>query len=459
MLALTLLFVLFLTALASPVLALGVFALCGSTGEAYGVSQFLAMHGLEDFTTFAAMPVLLGALAAFRTIFQTRKNPSHQRIFGLACGLMFCLIWTGLSATVAIGPQAIGSISRNVVEAGFPGALIALASIRSRFARGLFLVLLAFQLILAAGVTLLPDSPLDVVASVHFRDASPLGAPILEVYRDDIARIGEQTRLSAHFSGPGPYGLYSLVGIALGTTILLNPFGDVTRVIGVALLAVGLFGWSVTVYRGTTVGLLIGYAILGVVWTLRSRTTGRRIARVAVLGTLLVAAIALSGGVEGIGSAIQGLTEDTGTQLRIEALRNSMSQLLENPLFGSPDAAIESTRGTTSLFAHQIMFYYAANKGIVVGICVTVFLALIPISTIKVINAARQQGGTGHSPIAVRETSTWTLSILFGWLCVGTALTNNYTAPVIFWACWAEAATPWLFYLGAPPTQSPVRKP
>lgn len=461
MLTLALLLGLFAVALSSPPLALAVFALCASATEAFGVSHYLASQGLERFTWFASMPVLLGGLVAFRTIHRAPRDPANRRVLLLARILLFCLIWTGLSAAVASGPQAIGTISALVVEAGFPIALVALAYVRSRFARLLFVAVLAFQLTLAAGITLLPDSFLSELAASNSRELPAEGALVEEVYRGEIARFGLQGRLSAQYSGPGQYGLYSAIGIAVGSTFLFGSSKNRARLLGAGLLATGVLGTTVTVYRGTTAGLLVGFLLLGLIWVQASGTSHTRLRRTApalLLFFMLAAVAYAAGAVDYILPGLSDLAEDRGLNLRGEALGNAISLAIQNPVFGTSTEAVESTRGSIGIQAHQIMVYYASTRGILVGLCVTFLLIVIVLATMNVINVARRGARGGPAPPELRDAPTWSLAILLGWICVGTSLMNNYTAPVAFWVCWAQAVTPWVF-ASTPSANSPSDGP
>jgi hypothetical protein len=446
MLAIVLLSVLFAIALVYPPLALAIYCLTSGI-EAYGICEFLNGIGLQNFTWFSSAPVVLASLVAFYRIYKVRgNNIAYSRLWMLACMLMFCLIWVGMGSAVKYGPQALGTISANVVYAGFPIALVGLAYFRSPLARKLFVGVLVFHLTLAVGVILFPNSPLK-----HFRhiDTSLMQgtAPVMDnEYHGGIARVGTESRLCAHFADSGSYGFCAVIGVAVGLILFLPPQMACTRLLGVISLASGVFGCSVTYYRGSTIGLVIGCCIIVFSIYRRVNLSGKLIGLLLVSGLLIIIFMTSMNFLSHMFSPFAVSTNDEGIIVRVAALQNAVSIMTQHPFFGMVSASELYRTKDAALQAHQIMIYYASANGIAVGLCVTFFMAVIVLGSINYVGSILKHD-RGGGAIALRRgyVPCRSLAILLGWVCFGTSLLNNMSSPLVFWVCWAEACSPWIF--------------
>lgn len=250
----------------------------------------------------------------------------------------------------------------------------------------------------------------------------------------------------AQFNDPNGYGLYSVIGIAVGGYLcFIGPYVR-HRVIGVMLLALGGFGYIVTVDRGTTLGILAGGLIVAI-----REITSRRGALVVTLWLIVVglagttflitggvtqlkAATADDGSINEHLSSIVDLfvvsSSDVSVTGRMDAAKTGWQGIVDSPLVGVPLTFV----WPNNVAPHQLMFYFAAVFGVPAGILVTMLLFTI----------GETRMGYANAELPTSERWLMHLSVIIGWTLLATAMTNNFAVPTLFWVCWAIACGPWL---------------
>jgi O-antigen ligase len=317
----------------------------------------------------------------------------------------------------------------------YTGVLIApivIAYVHKPAARAIFAALIVIQLSLAALVVLAPGSPVGVLRGTQYHTSLGELSGVSQQFNGEVSRTGDQPRLFAQFSDPNTYGLYAVAGLALGFFLMMRPGPHSRRVAGIAIISLAVFGWITTFSRGATLGLLLG-ALLVVVGQAVSR-------RITTGGVLAVALVAI--GAVAFAAIYASLVQRTAENLsvasinskdvdsRLDAARVGWEGLARDPVFGVPLDFI----WPDNIPPHQLPIYFAAQFGLPAGLLVCLLLWPIVGTTRRFL----------FSRISLTAQWDMALAVVVGWILLGTAASNNLSAPALFWVLWAIAAIPWL---------------
>jgi hypothetical protein len=189
----------------------------------------------------------------------------------------------------------------------------------------------------------------------------------------------------------------------------------------------GGFGWTVTFSRGATAGFVVGLAITSIK---RLLMTPRRSAIYLVIATTVMLTLAFAPIPWTTVKDIY-LSHDDDINGRASAAQLGLEYLTESPLVGAPRDAFWP--GMVS--PHQIPLYFAAMHGVIVGLLSTCLICLLITPTCVL------RSGYRHS-----DSYLLFMSVI-GWVLLGTAITNNFSAPLLFWTVCGMAWTPWAYGL------------
>jgi len=122
--------------------------------------------------------------------------------------------------------------------------------------------------------------------------------------------------------------------------------------------------------------------------------------------------------------------EDPAVAGRIAAIEVGRDVVAGAPMFGAPLDFI----WPDSVAPHQLMFYFAALHGVPAGILLTILLWV----------GVRIRLRYARASLSGAERWLMHTCVIIGWTVLGTAMTNNFAAPVLFWTCWAIGCAPLL---------------
>lgn len=410
-----------------PPIAVFIAALTHNGGDGFALDAFLRASGYETLMQWMRGLTFLGAgIASYKIIRSHRQDKEMRRTKLLIWGILGMAVWVA-AVTLLKGGQT-SYVPGAVLYSGSLVAPIVLAYWRDRWARIIFVSILLVQLALAMAIVLMPSGPLGVLQTVKYNTGLGDLSLIPQDFTGELARVSGQSRLFAQFLSPNTYGVYAVIGIAIGSYMLLVYESWRLKLLGGALLVLGIFGWINTVSRGATIGLLAGVLIVAV-----KEVTSRR-------AVVLVCALVLSAGIGYLAisnwdtSDLTDLffvqSDSEAVSIRWTAAEAGLEQIAKSPLQGAPvDFA-----WPFNIAPHQVILYFAASHGVPAGIMLT--LLLLTLVQLKL----------GYLKAYLPKSERWEmhLSVVIGWIILGTGMTNNLSAPVLFWVGWAIGCGPWL---------------
>lgn len=413
------------------------YALTCDVNDAWGVSSYLRAAGFESAVQWARGPLLIAALLAFLKIWKAHKRGEvSRRVWTVARVLAGCQLWIALGEVLKGEP--FQTLASYVIYTGLPMALIALAYCRERKAQVLFALAVTIQLSLSFLIVVFPQSRFGVFNGRNYAMADPELLGTQDWYEGGLARVGDQQRVFAQHYNPQAYGLYALVGVIVGSLLLLSSKAKWSRIAGGVLLSLGCFGWTVTVPRGATAGFLLSVGVI--VWRSLKRT--RRFVPItltlATLGVSVVMLFVVPIPWAELVAAFEITDQDT--VVRMDAAHHAVDQVIAFPWFGVPAEVFNAEK----VGVHQLMGYFAVVHGLPVG-CAVAWLMGIAVWAHRSAHIERKyDDGTPQDcgGMSVAEKNT---SLLAAGVILGLGLTNNFAASMLFWTAWTLSCVPWLF--------------
>lgn len=422
-LGLAVLVILLLLVLRFPPVALLALGLTSVAGDGFGLNSALRQAGYGFvvqgivFLTFVAW-----GISTFRVLADRSAEPSSKRAKLLVLALLALVVWVAV-ASLAKG-LPLKQLPGVVMYSGAPVAAIVLAYWKRRATTYLVIALLVVQLVMALFVVLYPAGPLGPIAASKY---APEFQGEAQEFQGDAARAGIFERMFAQFRNTNSYGLYALIGFALGGYLLLFGRGW-RRFLGLALIPLCLFGFLVTLSRGASLGLLLGLMFVA------RKEVLRRKGLLLLSGALLVGVVVFLGSFAG-GAVAERFAvpfDDWAFRSRIDAARLGWDQVLKSPLLGTPlDFAWPG-----NIRPHQLFLYFMALHGIPAGLLAAYLLFRPLLYSLRLTYARRE--------VPRERVRLMHLCTVVAWIVFGTGITNNVAAPVLFWIGWAYGAGPWL---------------
>jgi hypothetical protein len=423
-----------------PPAAVFVYSMASPLGDGFGIAGFLRANGYALYVSLISIPLLISAGASYYRIRRRyRRGLVTKRAARLATALMLVAGWIAMSVLWKTGSPAL--VPNQIAYSGFLAGIVVIAYYRSRNAKRLFVLALTIQLLVSAGIVLMPDSALSAVrATRYLSDDAFFYEP--ERYTGGVTRLESDLRFSAQHSNPLAYGVYASAGIAVGAALVLARRAAPVRITGLVLLGAAVFGWVLTFSRGTTLGLIAGIVLH---WFRAATSRRNSLHRFKVGATaaafmigLMVAPIPWADI-----SRLFSITEpDGGVATRFIALQQAWTIVRESPLVGAP----VGFEWIGNIAPHQLPIWFAAQYGVPTGVVVL----LLFIAT----------GVSFSMPRPDRRHIHFGLAIVLGWVALGTGITNNFSSPILFWVCLVYGALPWLVATAPQiaPENAPVRR-
>lgn len=425
-------------AVISPPLVILVYVFVSYTGDVIGVAAFLDTQHLQLLTKAIRAVALLACLSSYvRIVRDTRRGDTDRRVLLLANVLLFCVAWI-----------AVGSLWKDfnvlrlptyLLESGIPIGLVSLAYWRDRRARVCFVAGLAAVLLVSIAVVKFPDTVFGGMSALGVVDVSDM-AYREELQRGVVSGLSRTDGAIARAFGPhmntNGWGLYSCIGLVIGAALLIASrgrsvkAGAVIAITASVIIVASVVGWSWTVSRGPTVGLVGGVLVLQ--FCSGRKRLMRALASIAAIALLSWYAATMA---PVLVDLFAGEDAKAAVQDRVELLESGMEQVQAHPLVGAP------LRELSEIPPHQLPAYYATRNGLPVAIG-SVFLLWCCFPSLHRWGGAVRQAA--RSPLYVPSADETRVATLFAMTILGTAFTNNFGAPTLFWVCWGFAAATWI---------------
>jgi O-antigen ligase len=283
---------------------------------------------------------------------------------------------------------------------------------------------------------MLPNSALANLNGTNYLGSRDEFTDTVEVFSGKLARVSSEERLYAQFNNPNTFGLYAVIGIILGLSLVFVAKAG-NRAVGIVLLVMGVAAWTQTLTRSATAGAAFG-GILSIFAFRRDVFTKVTLA-ISVI-SLSVIGLAFAGVLDPLVELYSRAGEDTSFSSRAMAFHSGVDVLLARPVFGA-ELEFEWIDGITP---HQLPIFLGAMYGVLVGVAGMALLFLPPFVAI------REFALTGRSSLARHP-----FSVVFYFTILAMALANNFAAPSLFWIAWAFGIEP----LVTPRDQTEHRRP
>jgi len=307
---------------------------------------------------------------------------------------------------------------------GFPFLVIWMAFAGKKAHLTVATSFLLLQMLVAVAVLLIPA--MSVLDGRHAsgaglaREAGPLALPTELTNKGLRSAYGQ-------FHNPNALGFYSGMSMATGLA-LFRSRKVALKIVALALLVAGVFGWLNSLTRGPVIGILAG---LGIWWFLaaaKENSSEGKNAQTRVRLLIATASVALSAGIlvkTGLGGFLLPHRDNVSVRGRLEGLSNGWAAVQAHPYMG-----VDTTWAWSGTPPHILPLAFAAQYGIVVGILSVVIL--FGYGGRAMLRALRCRS-LGES-----ATQRRLVAVLWGPALIGIALTDNLTAPVLFWVSFAE---------------------
>ncbi|MBN6515106.1 O-antigen ligase family protein [Acinetobacter pittii] len=233
---------------------------------------------------------------------------------------------------------------------------------------------------------------------------------------------GAYSRYSIYHN-PNSLGFHSVIGILIGIYFLVFK-KKILKIFGLFLIGCGCIGWLNSLTRGPMIFLILGFCYIALLNIFYGKRQNFEI-KILLLLSLL-----------GVGLAIF-LLSDISKYLIPDSNDNSVVDRLEGYLYSFDVIKTHFLLGVGKnwdwgqFYPHFMPLSLTADHGIIVGVLESISIFMGGIYTI--IKASRNYLTISSN----REDSL--LSIMLVFIVIGIAVTNNFTAPVIFWIMLAQA--------------------
>ena len=407
-----------------PPIAIVAMGLTSIAGDGFGLNFYLRASGYEILAQGIQFPAFIASFIACCRILSGRRRDDASRRGKLLVGMILAL-----SAWILLGALLKGvrlaDLPGTLMYSGIPLAPIVLEYGRERRAQRLFVLLLSVQLLVAALVILAPNSLFGVLSASNY-DETIVALP--QEFSGEISRVSGQERMYAQFVNPNSYGLYAVLGIAVGGYIAFSS-AEIhgRRVLGAATLLCAVFGLITTLSRGSLIGLFCGALIV-------SQRLSRKAKVLICVGVIVCLGIVIwPMGAQNASSLVDLFnvtSTDESVVLREYAIQLGWELLRASPWFGVPAGTV----WPDNIAPHQVNLYYTVMCGFPAGVLATCLLW--PILRIRLPYA--------DASVSIHTKRWMDLCTIIGWIVLATAMTNNFGAPVMFWVGWGVGCIPWL---------------
>lgn len=233
---------------------------------------------------------------------------------------------------------------------------------------------------------------------------------------------GAYSRYSIYHN-PNSLGFHSVVALLIGGYLFYTKT-RIKKVLGLTLIACGIIGWLNSLTRGPLI-----FFILGIIYILILNMLHGNKKDFAIKIFLITVLLGGGGGAFLLSDISQYLipsSNDTSVAGRLEGYIYSLNVIKNYFLLG-----VNKDWDWGMYYPHFMPLSLTADHGFIVGFLESIFIFVGGIATI--ITASKN-----YLSSKVNKNTSF-LSIMFVFVVFGIAITNNFTAPVIFWIMLAQA--------------------
>lgn len=231
---------------------------------------------------------------------------------------------------------------------------------------------------------------------------------------------GAYSRYSIYHN-PNSLGFHSVVALLIGGYLSYTKT-RIKKVLGLILIVCGIIGWLNSLTRGPLI-----FFILGIVYILILNILNSNKGDFAI--KIFIITVLLGGGAFILSDISQYLipnSNDTSVAGRLEGYIYSLDVIKNYFLLG-----VNKDWDWGMYYPHFMPLSLTADHGFIVGFLESIFIFVGGVATI--ITASKN-----YLSSKVNKNMSF-LSIMFVFVVFGIAITNNFTAPVIFWIMLAQA--------------------
>ena len=421
-----------------PPITFAIFLLTSGYGDGYGINGFLLSKGYGPYEYLISIPLIISVFVTFIILWKKYlKKSISRRLFFLALLAIFSMIWAGL---VSINnSRDIITILRDISGIKIYAIIFVLAYWNDIKAHKLFIFCLIFQLSIAACLMLFPYSSISVLSARNYLPLeyyAPLAQP--ESFTGNLARISPNTvRAAAQFYNENAYGYYSVFGVLFGILIPFRKKSIKSVLIGSLLFLTGVIGWTVTVSRGATLGIILALSLFYFRYLIAIKTKKQLksifISTFVIFGLIILILSLINLPWEGISKVFQSGFTDNSSVYRMTAEQNAPEVITRYPLFGIPQA--EKVYGYFS--PHETISYYSAEFGIPIGLIVLYLIATSLFGSTFIPNKL----------LIEKSISGWyaRLAFILAWFNFITGFSNATAAGCMSWLLIGISCIPWVF--------------
>lgn len=410
-------------AFSKPIWVVVPYGLTALAGDGFGVAMYLNALGAWWFLVVIKSACFLASIVSLKYLFIHRKRAlKNNRFWKLALASQMIVLWIGLAWVFKGG--GLLSMFNAMQYAGLILVPIVLASKKPIDLLNVTCLLLVIQLTIAI-LLVSPEtsSSLQILNSLNYSEHSDL------MYGQELgSRFSGALRAQAQFNNANAYGLYSIVGLLFGSLVFFFSSGWLRRSLGLWMAVSGGVGWIFTMSRGASFGLII-FVTAGIIFlTAYSKSwKAQRKLMPIILAFAASLAFILSNNFEEIVSLIpSSFLDDTELGGRLSALDVGWHVFFESPLLGVSN----DFQWPGNVPPHQLPIYFMTQHGMLAGLFSLIIFSAPIVFLIRYVLARRTSLANPGAVII----SFGSVGIFYG-----TSLTNNFSAPVIFWCCFGVA--------------------
>lgn len=404
-------------------LSLLLYAFFAADRDGYAFLQYFSSIFPNFKFTTRALFLFLYVLASLKHIKIAKKL--DPRINALAIGIQALTFYVFIAAILK-GYGLLEALSF-VVYSGTPAFLIWIAYTKPRGNLDKLFLFVFFQLILSIlvlstpslyaldGATYKAEEGIYVAPSSGLNYQFPIGS-------EEKHTIGRY----AQFHNPNALGFYSVVALGLGLCLIFSRQKFSTTTTSLVFLAIGTLGWLNSLSRGPIALLAIGALIYLIFRSPGKPTSNRLPKRVFTLFTVAATTVTLAAVIWSSDFFLPS-SSSTSVSWRLLSYIEGFDAINAHPIIGIP-----SSWHWTTIEPHLLSISFAANFGLPAGLLISL-IVYAGGSLIIFVSIIRQRRGIGKEH--ENALSIFLISIIWG-----VSFTNNLTAPILFWLCFAQAS-------------------
>lgn len=234
---------------------------------------------------------------------------------------------------------------------------------------------------------------------------------------------GAYSRYSIYHN-PNSLGFHSVIALLVSVYIYLGAKKNWSKALAIIIFLCGLIGWLNSLTRGPMMFFMLGFLYVAILNILYGKKENFGIKILVVITAVIFGAIAFI--FSDVSKYLIPSSNDISVVDRVQGYIYSFDVIKSHLIFG-----VEKSWEWGGYYPHFIPLSLTADHGFIVGLMGSSLIFFGGILTIL----------TASKNYLIDELNRrdYFLSIMLVFLVFGIAVTNNFTAPVIFWIMLAQA--------------------